>query len=144
MDRALWVAEVVRRKVEGLHMIVKISEKKIVDVWEPKEEGLVTVHQERFLTVLEVTLTKAPTAEEKKEPGYHQPLNIKGEFLTKATWEQGEKEREERRTTKGGEREDRREDRRDNRRDNRREGDREPRGDREERGGERRRGRARD
>ena len=66
MDRALWVAEVVRRKVEGLHMIVKINEKKIVDVWEPREEGLVTVEQERFLTVLEVTLTKAPTAEEKK------------------------------------------------------------------------------
>ena len=41
MDRALWVAEVVRRKVEGLHMIVNIAEKKIVDIWEPKEEGLV-------------------------------------------------------------------------------------------------------
>ena len=117
-------------------MIVKISEKKIVDVWEPKEEGLVTVKQERFLTVLEVTLTKTPTADEKKEPGYHQPLTIKGDFLTKATWEQGEKEREERRTRNGDEREDRRE---------RREGDREPRRDnREERGGERRRGRARD
>ena len=126
MDRALWVAEVVRRKVDGLHMIVKINEKKIVDVWEPKEEGLVTVHQERFLTVIEVTLTKTPTAEEKKEPGYHQPLNIKSEFLTKATWEQGEKEREERRNRNGGEREDRRDDRRD--RD--REGDREPRRDR--------------
>ena len=86
------------------------------------------------MTVLEVTLTKAPTAEEKKEPGYHQPLTIKGDFLTKATWEQGEKEREERRTRKGGDGEDRREDRR----------DREPRRDREERGGERKRGRARD
>jgi hypothetical protein len=121
-------------------MIVKISEKKIVDVWEPKEEGLVTVRQERFLTVLEVTLTKAPTADEKKEPGYHQPLTTKGEYLTKATWEQGEKEREERRNRGGEERGDRRGERRD--RD--REGDREPRRDREDRGGERRRGRARD
>jgi DNA-binding protein len=35
MDRALWVAEVVRRKVEGLHQIVHVTEKKIVDVYEP-------------------------------------------------------------------------------------------------------------
>jgi hypothetical protein len=63
MDRALWVAEVVRRKVEGLHQIVHVTEKKIVDVYEPTEEGLVTVRQERFLTILEVTLTRDPTAE---------------------------------------------------------------------------------
>jgi hypothetical protein len=35
----------VRRKVEGLHMIVNVSERKVIDVWEPKEEGLVTVRQ---------------------------------------------------------------------------------------------------
>ena len=62
MDKALWVSEVIRRKVEGLHQIVNVSERKVVDVWEPREEGLKTVHQERFLTVLEVTLTKEPTA----------------------------------------------------------------------------------
>ena len=83
MDRALWVAEVVRRKVEGLHMIINVAEKKIVDVWEPREEGLVTVNQERVLTILEVTLTKTPTAEEKKHVGYHAPLDIKTGFLTK-------------------------------------------------------------
>ena len=86
MDKALWVAEVVRRKVEGLHMIVNVSERKIVDVWEPREEGLVTVRQERFLTVLEVTLTKTPTAEQKKHAGYHVPLEGKFEFLTKESW----------------------------------------------------------
>jgi hypothetical protein len=37
------VAEVVKRKVEGLHQIVHLAEKKIVDVYEPKEEGLVRV-----------------------------------------------------------------------------------------------------
>jgi hypothetical protein len=35
MDKALWVGEVVRRKVEGLHQIVHVTEKKIVDVYEP-------------------------------------------------------------------------------------------------------------
>jgi hypothetical protein len=36
MDRALWVAEVLRRKVEGLHQIVHVTERKVVDVYEPK------------------------------------------------------------------------------------------------------------
>lgn len=84
IDRALWVAEVVRRKVPDLHQIITITEKKIVDVYEPKEEGLVRVEQERFLTIVEVTLTRAPTAEEKKSTGYHVPLTAEGnQFLTK-------------------------------------------------------------
>lgn len=144
MDKALWVAEVLRRKVEGLHQIVHVTEKKIVDVYEPKEEGLVTVREERYLTILEVTLTRDPTADQKKHPGYHAPLAIKSDFLTKESWERGEKERAEKR---GGEdREERRGG--DDRRGEKREYNREPRRDdrdrrdnREERGGERRRGR---
>lgn len=89
MDKALWVAEVLRRKVEGLHQIVNVTERKIVDVWEPREEGLVTVHEERFLTILEVTLTKNPTPEQLKHPGYHAPLKVKADFLTKESWERG-------------------------------------------------------
>lgn len=106
MDKALWVAEVLRRKVEGLHQIVNVTEKKIVDVYEPLEEGLVTVSDERFLTVLEVTLTLEPTADQKKHPGYHTPLTIKGDFLTKESWAEREQQRGERR--EGGEREERR------------------------------------
>lgn len=67
------------------------------------------------MTVVEITLTKKPTEEQKKAPGYQAPLkDIEGEFLTKETWAQGEKEREEkreeretRRNEKGGEREQR-------------------------------------
>jgi hypothetical protein len=96
IDRALWVSEVVCRRVKGLHQIIKINERKIVDVYEPKEEGLVKVEQERFLTIVEVTLTKEPTAAEKKEPGYRAPLNLDdSEFLTKEKWEKQEEERKE-------------------------------------------------
>lgn len=148
MDKALWVAEVLRRKVEGLHQIVHVDERKIVDVWEPREEGLVTVHEERFLTIIEVTLTKEPTAEQLKHPGYHTPLKIDAQFLTKESWEKGEKERNERRESRGERREQRprREDRepRGERGDRGDRGEgRRDRGDREERGGERRRGRDR-
>lgn len=144
MDKALWVAEVLRRKVEGLHQIVHVTEKKIVDVYEPTEEGLVTVRQERFLTILEVTLTKEPTADQRKHPGYHAPLNIKSDFLTKESWERGEKERAERRE-RGDDRRERGEGPRGERRERREEReDRPRREDREERGGERRRGRRND
>jgi hypothetical protein len=37
MDRALWVSEVVKRRVEGLHQIIEIKEREIVDVYEPRE-----------------------------------------------------------------------------------------------------------
>lgn len=37
MDRALWVAEVVKRRVSGLHEIIEIKEREVVDVYEPKE-----------------------------------------------------------------------------------------------------------
>lgn len=77
---------------------------------------------------MEVTLTKAPSAQELKHPGYHAPITTKEEFLTKESWEKGEKERAERADRRrGGEREEGR-----GRRDNR-----------EERGGENRRGRGR-
>ena len=36
-----------------------------------------------FLTILEVTLTKAPTAEQKKHAGYHVPLTLGSAYLTK-------------------------------------------------------------
>ena len=108
MDKALWVAEVIRRKVEGLHMVVHVSEKKIVDTWEPREEGLLTVKQERYLTILEVTLTKAPSAEEKKHVGYHSPLTGKGDYLTKESWEKDQKEREDRRGSRNNDRDERR------------------------------------
>mgnify|MGYP002074258964 CR=1 FL=1 len=37
IERAIWVAEVLKRKVGGLHQITRLSENKIVDVYEPRE-----------------------------------------------------------------------------------------------------------
>jgi hypothetical protein len=90
IERALWVAEVLKRKVPDLHQIITITEKQIVDVFMPREEGLLKVEKERFLTVVEVTLTRKPTEEQKKAAGYQAPLkNVEGEFLTKESWERG-------------------------------------------------------
>jgi len=38
-----------------------------------------------------VTLTREPTSEQKKHPGYHAPLSIKSDFLTVESWQRGEK-----------------------------------------------------
>lgn len=108
----------------------------------PLEEGLVKVEKERYLTVVEVVLTRKPTEEQRKAAGYQAPLkNIEGEFLTKESWAIGEKERAERRENRPerGERREERGDRREER------GERRERDDRgETRGGERRRGGRRD
>ena len=146
IDRAIWVAEVLKRKVAGLHQITRLTEQKIVDTYAPKEEGLLEVKVERFLTVIEITLTKEPTAAQKAEPGYQQPIKAnEAELLDAAKWEDDKKVRAERRERreKGEDREDRgdrggrrdredRGDRRDNR-DNRDNRDRRDRGDREDR-----------
>lgn len=113
IDRALWVAEVLKRKVGGLHQITEIKEREIVDVYEPKEEGLLRVEQKRFLTVIEITLTLEPTAEQKKSIGYQAPLEIKSEeLLTKETWQKKEAERKERTANRGEKPERRQNDRR--------------------------------
>ena len=102
MDRALWVAEVLKRRVPGLHQITEVKEKEITDVYEPREEGLVRVEQKRFLTIIEVTLTQNPTEEQKKAPGYQAPINGNpDELLTKEKWEQQEAQRKERFENKG-------------------------------------------
>lgn len=98
IERALWVAEVIKRRVEGLHQVIELKEHEVVDVYEPREEGLVRVEQKRFLTVVEVTLTKEPTAAQKGSAGYQAPLKLENaEFLSKEKWEEQEKNREERR-----------------------------------------------
>jgi len=110
IEKALWVAEVLRRKVADLHQIITITEQKIVDVYMPREEGLLKVEKERFLTVVEVVLTRTPTEEQKNAPGYQAPFkNVEGEFLNKESWERGEKERAERREQRGDRRPEREE-----------------------------------
>jgi hypothetical protein len=148
IEKALWVAEVLKRKVPDLHQITTINEQKIVDVFMPLEEGLVKVEKERYLTVVEVVLTRKPTEEQRKAAGYQAPLkNIEGEFLTKESWAIGEKERAERRENRPerGERREERGERREERGERREREDRRERDDRgETRGGERRRGGRRD
>jgi len=64
------VAEVLRRRIRGLHMINTIKNTVVEDIFEPTEEGLDTVILTRTLSLLEIKLCKTVTPQEEKEPGY--------------------------------------------------------------------------
>ena len=87
IERAFWVAEVLKTKVPNLHQITTISEKKVVDIYQPKEEGLVTVEKPRYLTIVEVVLTINPTPEQKSSKGYQPPIKgDESQLLDKKKW----------------------------------------------------------
>jgi len=58
---ALLVAEVLRRRIKGLHQINTIKNTVVEDKFEPKEEGLDTVILKRTLSLLEIKLCKNVT-----------------------------------------------------------------------------------
>lgn len=47
------------------------------------------MEKKRYLTIIEVTLTKNPSAEDKKQPGYQAPIDAsEADYLTKEKWEE--------------------------------------------------------
>lgn len=68
------LAEILRTRILGLHQILRITQTEIVDEYHPLEEGLDFVVDKKTLTVLEVTLTLNPKAQDTKNIGYQAPL----------------------------------------------------------------------
>jgi hypothetical protein len=56
----------------GLHQLTEISSTNIVDVWEPKVEGLDRVETTRRVSVIVITLSKEPL--DTSNIGYQPPL----------------------------------------------------------------------
>jgi len=69
---AITLAEILRRRVPGLHQITKIGSVELKDVWEPTEEGLKTVITTRWVASIGITLSKSPL--DTTDPGYQAPL----------------------------------------------------------------------
>ena len=69
-ERAYSVAKMIKGLVYGLHEIITIKKIEYMQTYEPKEEGLLRVQEKKHRTVVEIVLTKEPTEEEKKSPGY--------------------------------------------------------------------------
>jgi len=65
-------AEIIKRRVPGIYQTTEISSITIVDVWEPKEEGLDTLETKRRVSVIGITLSKEPLDED--HIGFQPPL----------------------------------------------------------------------
>ena len=88
-NEALKVAKVIRESVDGLHQIIETREEEIANVYEPMEEGLTTVVEKFYVSVIEIVLTKEPTIEQKQSKGYrpYDPMGDERNFMTKEEWE---------------------------------------------------------
>ncbi|KAH6557314.1 hypothetical protein KP509_1Z121900 [Ceratopteris richardii] len=72
INKSVTIAEIIKRRVEGLHQITTIGSTDIVDVWEPLEEGLHPLEQVRHVSMISITLSLKEL--DKTSPGYQPPL----------------------------------------------------------------------
>ncbi|GLJ09051.1 hypothetical protein SUGI_0100790 [Cryptomeria japonica] len=72
ISKVVAIAEIIKRRVPGLHQITSISSTSITDVWEPIEEGLLPLETTRHVSMITITLsTKELDA---TATGYQAPL----------------------------------------------------------------------
>ena len=65
-------AEIVKRRILGLHQDTKIGSVDITDTWEPLEEGLNRLETTRHVSVITITLSTEPL--DSTSIGYQAPL----------------------------------------------------------------------
>jgi len=73
LPKAVTAAEVIKRRFKGLHQITELKTVEIVDEYEPLEEGLDKVIDNRSLPVIEIKLSKE--ALDTSDKGYQPPLD---------------------------------------------------------------------
>lgn len=72
INKTVSLAEVIKRRVAGLHQINEIQSASIVDEFEPKTEGLERISQPRVVSVMNITLSKKPL--DTQHVGYQAPI----------------------------------------------------------------------
>eukprot|EP00877_Chromochloris_zofingiensis_P009123 jgi/Chrzof1/4464/Cz14g14070.t1 len=73
INKTITIAEIIKRRVNGLHQITEISSADIIDTWEPKEEGLNRLEITRHVSVITITLSTQPL--DTSHVGYQPPLD---------------------------------------------------------------------
>jgi len=69
--KAIILTELVKRRIGDLHQINKIHSLEIVDVYQPKVQGMDPIEQKRRVTAMDTILSKEPLDTE--DVGYQQP-----------------------------------------------------------------------
>lgn len=72
INKTVAIAELIKRRVEGLHQLTSIGSIDITDTWEPLEEGLLPLETTRHVSVISITLSKSEL--DKGAAGYQSPL----------------------------------------------------------------------
>lgn len=73
ISKAVAIAEIIKKRIPGLHQDTIISSVSITDVWEPIEEGLVPLEMTRHVSMISISLS--PKEHNKNSPGYQAPLH---------------------------------------------------------------------
>ncbi|XP_074349241.1 uncharacterized protein LOC141688985 isoform X2 [Apium graveolens] len=71
INKAVAITEIIKRRIPQLHQDTVISSVKIVDVYEPIEEGLLPVETSRNVSMVSITLSTKEL--NKNSPGYQAP-----------------------------------------------------------------------
>jgi len=72
ISKSVVIAEVLRRRIVGLHQITDLSSFQIVDQWVPTEEGLPKIETRRTVCAISITLSTKQL--DTKNIGYLKPL----------------------------------------------------------------------
>eukprot|EP00245_Coleochaete_scutata_P004443 TRINITY_DN17065_c0_g1_i1.p1 TRINITY_DN17065_c0_g1~~TRINITY_DN17065_c0_g1_i1.p1 ORF type:complete len:238 (+),score=38.33 TRINITY_DN17065_c0_g1_i1:151-864(+) len=72
INKTVTIAEIIKRRIPGLHQITSIGSTDITDVWEPLEEGLRQLETTRHVSTITITLSTKEL--DKNATGYQPPL----------------------------------------------------------------------
>eukprot|EP00232_Nephroselmis_pyriformis_P015758 CAMPEP_0182876792 /NCGR_PEP_ID=MMETSP0034_2-20130328/14352_1 /TAXON_ID=156128 /ORGANISM="Nephroselmis pyriformis, Strain CCMP717" /LENGTH=195 /DNA_ID=CAMNT_0025009597 /DNA_START=8 /DNA_END=592 /DNA_ORIENTATION=+ len=75
ISKAVTIAEILKRRVAGLHQLTELGSVNMVDTWEPLEEGLKTVETTRHVSMITITLSLAPL--DTSQVGYQAPIDAR-------------------------------------------------------------------
>lgn len=72
INKTVMIAELIKRRIAGLHQNTSIGSTDITDMWEPLEEGLLPLETTRHVSVIAITLSKKELDISSK--GYQPPI----------------------------------------------------------------------
>ncbi|KAH8509090.1 hypothetical protein H0E87_011018 [Populus deltoides] len=72
INKTVMIAELIKRRIAGLHQNTSIGSTDITDTWEPLEEGLLPLETTRHVSVITITLSKKEL--DTSSTGYQSPI----------------------------------------------------------------------
>ncbi|XVF61808.1 hypothetical protein PTKIN_Ptkin08bG0160500 [Pterospermum kingtungense] len=74
INKTVMIAELIKRRIAGLHQNTSIGSTDITDTWEPLEEGLLPLETTRHVSMITITLSKEEL--DTSSTGYQPPLPV--------------------------------------------------------------------